>query len=69
MENGDMHPEYNFRNMNGGVRGKYYQAYRAGHIVKIRKADGTTIVQHFQLEDGAVLLTPDGSIPMNVAKR
>ena len=54
----DMRPEYDFKNMKGGVRGKYYKAYRAGHTVKIHKADGTTTVQHFTLE-GAVLLEPD----------
>jgi hypothetical protein len=59
VENDDMRPEYDFQNMKGGVRGKYYKAYRAGHTVKIHQADGTTIVQHFQLEDGAVLLEPD----------
>ncbi len=58
-ENYDMHPEYDFKSMKGGVRGKYYKAYRAGHTVKVHKADGTTIVQHFQLEDGAVFLEPD----------
>jgi len=58
-ENDDMRPEYDFQNMKGGVRGKYYKAYRAGHTVEIHQADGTTIVQHFQLEDGAVLLEPD----------
>ena len=59
VENDDMRPEYDFQNMKGGVRGKYCEAYRAGHTVKIHRADGTTIVQHFQLEDGAVLLEPD----------
>ncbi len=54
----DMRPEYDFKNMKGGVRGKYYKAYRAGHTVKIHKTDGTTVVQHFTLE-GAVLLEPD----------
>lgn len=55
----DMRPEYDFTKMSGGVRGKYYKAYRAGHTVKIHKADGTTIVQHFTLEDGAVMLESD----------
>ncbi len=59
VENDDMRPEYDFGSMKGGVRGKYYNAYRAGHTVKIHKADGTTIVQHFQLKDGTVLLEPD----------
>lgn len=54
-----MRPEYDFKNMKGGVRGKYYKAYRAGHTVKIHKINGTESVQHFTLEEGAVLLEPD----------
>lgn len=58
-ERDDMRPEYDFKNMKGGVRGKFYKTYRAGHTVKIHKTDGTTTVQHFSLEEGAVLLEPD----------
>src|SRR5437899_915811 len=54
----EMRAEYDFR---GGVRGKHHKAYREGHTVKIHKTDGTTIVQHFKLEEGAVLLDPDVS--------
>jgi hypothetical protein len=52
----EMLPEYDFT---GGVRGKHYQAYRRGHNVTIYQADGTDIVQHFTLEDGAIMLDPD----------
>ena len=52
----EMRPEYDFR---GGVRGKHYQAYRRGHRATIHKTDGSTVVQHFTLEDGAVMLEPD----------
>jgi hypothetical protein len=55
----DMLPEYDFTNMKGGVRGKYANAYREGHTVEIRKADGTTSTQYFRLADGAVMLEPD----------
>lgn len=55
-EDNDMLPEYDFRD---GIRGKHYKAYRKGHRVKIHKADGTTVVQHFKLEEGAVILEPD----------
>ena len=55
----DMKPEYDFSNMKGAVRGKFFEAYRAGHKVVIQKADGTTATQHFKLEDGAVMLEPD----------
>lgn len=54
-----MRTEYDFSRMKGGVRGKYYNAYRAGHKVVIHQADGTTSVQYFKLEDGAVMLEPD----------
>jgi hypothetical protein len=60
IENNDeMKAEYDLAQMAGGVRGKYYQTYREGHAVEIHKSDGTTIVQHFKLEEGAVMLEPD----------
>jgi len=42
-----------------GVRGKYYRAYRQGHTVKVKEANGTISTQYFTLEDGAVMLEPD----------
>jgi hypothetical protein len=51
--------EYDLTGLGDGVRGKYYQDYRAGHTVMIHREDGTTITQHFELEDGAVMLEPD----------
>lgn len=55
----DMLPEYDFAKMSGGVRGKYHEAYRAGHTVKIVQEDGSVEVHYFTLEDGAVMLEPD----------
>lgn len=55
----DMRSEYDFSSMKGGVRGKYYKAYRAGHKVEIHQADGAVSVQYFKLEEGAVMLEPD----------
>ena len=55
----DMRPEYDFSSMKGAVRGKYYKAYRGGHMIEIHKEDGTTSVQYFKLEDGAVMLEPN----------
>lgn len=49
-------PEYDF---SGGTRGQHAGQYQQGHTVKIHKADGTTVVQHFKLEEGAVVLAPD----------
>lgn len=58
-EKEEMLPEYDFSKMQGGVRGKYSKAYRSGHSVEIHKTDGTSVIQHFKLEDGAVVLAPD----------
>ena len=55
----NMKMEYDFSSLKGAVRGKYYKAYRDGHKVVIHKEDGTTSVQYFKLEDGAVMLEPD----------
>ena len=52
----EMRDEYDF---SGAVRGKHYRAYRAGHTVRIHKANGTTEVHLFTQEDGAVMLDPD----------
>ena len=51
-----MRAEYDF---SGGVRGRHAAAYRQGHTVTIHKKDGTTIVQNFKLEEGAIMLAPD----------
>ncbi|MBM4026615.1 MAG: hypothetical protein FJ280_14620 [Planctomycetes bacterium] len=57
-ESADMLPEYDLRGKKG-VRGKYYRAYRQGHTVRICQDDGSVSVQHFTLEEGAVMLEPD----------
>ncbi|MCL4709230.1 hypothetical protein KJ068_29055 [bacterium] len=57
--NDDLRRGYDFRSLKGGVRGKYYKAYHAGHTVKIHKSDGTTVINQYKLEDGAVMLDRD----------
>jgi hypothetical protein len=52
----DMLPEYDFTD---GTRGKHYQAYRNGHTVSIHHPNGTTSVQLFKLDEGAVMLDPE----------
>ena len=52
----EMLPEYDFTK---GVRGKHSPAYQRGHAVKIHRTDGTISVQHFTLDDGAVMLAQD----------
>lgn len=37
--NGDVRPEYDFASMKGGVRGKYYERYRAGTNVVLLEPD------------------------------
>ena len=54
----EMRSEYNLAGKKG-ERGKYYEAYRKGHQVRIHKADGSTVVQYFSLKEGAVMLEPD----------
>ncbi len=55
----NMLPEYDFSEMSGGIRGKYYQAFREGHTVRILKEDGSVEVHYFTLEEGAIMLEPD----------
>ena len=56
LKNDEMLPEYDFTD---GVRGKHHKAFREGHTVEVRRADGTTDIHYFTLEDGAVMLEPD----------
>ena len=58
-ENDDMRPEYDFKSMKGGVRGKHYRAMQAGYTVTIHKADGTTLIKEVKPVEGAVILQPD----------
>ena len=52
----EMREEYDFST---GVRGKHASAYRAGHVVRVKKSDGIVEEHHFTLEDGAVMIDPD----------
>ena len=56
QDGSDMRAEYDFT---GGVRGKHYQAMRAGYTITIRKADGTTVIKEAKPNEGAVILEPD----------
>jgi hypothetical protein len=58
INNDEMLAEYDFTGKKG-VRGKYYEAYRRGHTVRINQKDGSIKEQHFTLADGAVMLEPD----------
>ena len=54
----DMKTEYDFATPEA-VRGKHARSYREGHSLTVQHTDGSTTVQHFTLEEGAVLLAPD----------
>jgi hypothetical protein len=54
----EMQAEYDLSNREG-ERGRYYDALQQGYTVRIHEDDGTTTVQHYKLEEGAVLLDPD----------
>ena len=52
----DMRPEYDFR---GAARGKHYKPLHKGYTVHIHKPDGTTVVEHYKIAAGTVMLQPD----------
>jgi hypothetical protein len=52
----EMRPEYDFR---GAIRGKHYKALDKGYTVEIHEADGSTVVKHYIVAEGAVMLQPD----------
>jgi hypothetical protein len=52
----EMRHQYDFSK---GKRTDHARRYEQGHEVRIERADGSVTVQHFTLEDGAVLLEPD----------
>lgn len=57
-QDNEMMPEYDFSGK-VGTRGKYHEAYRKGHTVRVYEDDGSVNVHYFTLEDGAVMLEPD----------
>ncbi len=50
-----MCPEYDFT---GAVRRRHYRPMSEGYTVEIKKSDGTTVVEHYTLAEGTVLLQP-----------
>ncbi len=53
-----MKPEYDFTNRKA-VRGKNHKPLHKGYTVEIQQEDGATVVNHYTLIDGAVMLEPD----------
>jgi hypothetical protein len=56
LKDEDMRPEYDFK---GAVRGRHYRPLGQGYTVEIKKPDGTTVVEHYTLAEGTVMLQPD----------
>ena len=52
----DMRAEYDFSK---AVRGKFYRSLEKGYTVSVHQSDGSTVVNHFTLAEGTVLLAPD----------
>ena len=52
----EMRAEYDFSK---AVRGKHHRSLENGYTVHVRQGDGTTVVNHYALTEGTVLLAPD----------
>ena len=57
MDN-EMLEEYDFSEMKGMERGKYYKRYREGHTVRVLRSDGTVKEEQYVSGD-AVVLDPE----------
>lgn len=55
-KNGEMRAEYDFSK---AERGKFYRPLEKGYTVRVHQKDGTTLVSHYALTEGSVLLAPD----------
>ncbi len=56
QKNEEMRAEYDFSK---AVRGKYHRSLEKGYTVRVHQSDGTTVVNHYTLAEGTVLLAPD----------
>jgi hypothetical protein len=56
LKDEDMRLEYDFT---GAVHGQHYRPLGKGYTVEVKKSDGTTVVEHYTLAEGTVLLQPD----------
>jgi len=56
IKDDEMRAEYDFSK---AERGKYYRSLEKGYTVRVHQSDGTTVVNHYTLTEGTVLLAPD----------
>lgn len=52
----EIRAEYDFTQ---AERGKFYRPLDKGYKVHVHQSDGTTVVNHYTLAEGMVLLAPD----------
>jgi len=52
----EMLPEYDFSK---AERGKFYKPMNKGYSTHVHQADRTTVINHYTLTEGTVLLEPD----------
>jgi hypothetical protein len=52
----EIRPEYDFSK---AERGRHYKPLHKGYTVQVHQADGTSIVNHYTLTEGTILLEPD----------
>jgi hypothetical protein len=52
----EMRAEYDFSK---AERGKFYRPLDKGYKVRVNQSDGTTVINHYTLAEGSVLLAPD----------
>lgn len=52
----EMRAEYDFSK---ATRGKFYRPLGKGYTVHVKQGDGTEIINHYTLAEGAILLEPD----------
>ncbi len=55
-KNDEMRAEYDFSK---AERGKFYRPLDKGYTAHVHKKDGTTVINHYTLAEGTVLLAPD----------
>jgi len=55
-KNEEMRAEYDFSK---AERGKFYRPLDKGYTVHVKRADGATVVNHYTLAEGTILLAPD----------
>ena len=51
-----MRTEYDFSK---AERGKFYRSLDEGYTVHVKQKDGTEVIKHYTLAEGAILLEPD----------